>query len=511
MTLTDAQEQLRQKDLQLAVLTEHLAKSQRQVAALQHQIEQLTRRLYGPRSERYQPGQLLFDQLLIAGLEQPVGPPPAPPAAVPVEAHTRQVAGHGREELPAHLERVEIRLDLPDEEKVCPATGRPLLKIGEERTEKLAYVKERLYVKVFIRPKYASAAKTNGSSDTGILIAALPAFALAKCKADSSLLAQVAVAKYVDHQPLYRQEQSFRREDLVLSRQTLDDWLLELADEPLLPLYAALKAEVLARAVLYTDDTPVPLQVKGRGKTQQARLWVYRGDTGPPVVVYDFTTDRTKARPLQFLGDYRGWIHADAYSGYDELFQRAGVIEVGCWTHTRRRFDEAVSSAPGEAVAFLALIRRLYQVEALARDLTDVARAGLRTAQAGPVVQQIFTRGEQLLATALPKSPLGQALGYLLHQRVALQRYLSDGRLRPDNNLAENVIRPLALGRKNWMFCGSERGGRAAALYFSLFQTCRLNTVNPVTWFQDVLDRLLVHPRDRLAELLPHRWHPATA
>ncbi len=354
MTLGEAQEQLRQKDLQVAVLTEQLAQAQRQNTALQHQLEQLTRRLYGPRSERYQPGQLLFDALLIAGLEQPVTPPPAPPPAVPVEAHTRQVAGHGREELPAHLERVEVLLDLPDEEKVCPLTGTPLVKIGEERTEKLAYVKARLYVKVFVRPKYASAAKTHGSSDSGILIAALPAFALAKCKADSSLLAHVAVAKYVDHLPLYRQEQIFRREDLALSRRTLDDWLLDLADEPLAPLYAALKAEVLARSVLFTDDTPVALQVPGRGRTKQARLWVYRGDTGPPVAVYDFTADRCQERPLAVLAGYRGKIHADAYSCHGAVESVPGRGTSKCTTRWR-------------GVYCLALVGAAFKLRSLSR------------------------------------------------------------------------------------------------------------------------------------------------
>jgi transposase len=507
VTPPQAQEQLRQKDLQIEALTTQLVQTQRMVQALQHQVEQLSRRLYGPRSEKYHPGQLLFDGLLIAGLDQPLPPPPAPPA-VPVRAHARNVEGHGRDELPSHLERVEVLIDVPDEEKVCPETGRPLVRIGEERSEKLAYEKERLYVKVFVRPKYASAAKANGSSVSGILIAGLPPFAIAKCKADTSLLAHVAVSKYVDHQPLYRQEQIFRRESLAISRRTLDGWLMQMAAESLEPVYEALKAELLARQVLFTDDTPVRLQVKGNGKTRQARMWVYRGSTGPPVVVFDFAPDRCKERPLQFLAGYCGWVHADAYSGYDELFSRDGIIEVGCWVHARRGFDEAMGSSPGEAAEMLALIRRLYQVEAAARDLSDEARATMRTEQAGPVVRQVFARAEQMLTAALPKSPLGQALTYLLNQRTALQRYLADGRLRPDNNLAENVIRPLALGRKNWMFCGSERGGRAAAIYFSVFQTCLLNQVNPQAWLQDVLDRILLHPRARIAELLPHKWKP---
>lgn len=503
--MTQVQEQLRQKDLQIQELTAQLVQTQRTVQALQHQVEQLSRRLYGPKSEKYHPGQLLLDELLIAGIEQPVPPPPAPPA-VPVRAHTREVEGHGREELPSHLERVEILIDVPDEEKVCPETGRPLVRISEERTEKLAYEKERLYVKVFVRPKYASPVKANGNSVSGILIAGLPPFAIAKCKADTSLLAHVAVSKYVDHQPLYRQEQIFRRESIAISRRTLDGWLMQVAAESLEPVYEALKADLLGREVIFTDDTPVRLQVKGNGKTKQARMWAYRGSTGPPVVVFDFSVDRSKERPLQFLAEYCGWVHADAYSGYDELFSREGIIEVGCWVHARRGFDESMGSSPGEATEMLALIRRLYQVESAARDLSDEDRATMRTEQAGPVVRQIFTRAEQMLAGALPKSPLGQALTYLLNQRTALQRYLTDGRLRPDNNLAENVIRPLALGRKNWMFCGSERGGRAAAIYFSVFQTCLLNDVNPQAWLQDVLDRILLHPRARIHELLPHKW-----
>ena len=509
MTLAQAQEQLRQKDLHIGELTEQLALTQRTVQALQHQIEQLTRRLYGPKSEKYHPGQLLFDGLLIAGLDQPL-PPPAP-AAVPVKSHTRKADGHAREELPAHLERVEVLIDLPDEDKCCPETGEPLVKIGEERTEKLAYQKERLYVKAFVRPKYASAARKNGSSVSGIQIAGLPLFPIAKCKADTSLLAHVAVSKYVDHQPLYRQEQIFARESLAIPRTTLDGWLMELADGALQPLYLVLKADLLSGDVLYTDDTPVRLLVKGNGKTRQARLWAYRGGTGPPAVVFDFSIDRRKERPIEFLALYRGWVHADAYSGYDELFRREGIVEVGCWVHARRGFDEAVGSSPREATEMLALIRRLYEVEAEARELSDEGRAALRTEKAGPVVQFTLTRAEQMRPDALPKSPLGQALTYLLNQRQALQRYLYDGRLRPDNNLAENVLRPLALGRKNWLFCGSERGGRAAAVFFSLLQTCLLNDVNPHAWLQDVLDRILAHPSDRLAELLPYNWKPSAS
>jgi transposase len=508
LTLAAAEEALRQKNLQIDTLTKALAAAEQRQQALAHQLELLTRRLYGPKSEKFHPDQLLLDGVLIAGLEQGPAEALTPPAVTDVKPHQRQVPGHGREELPAHLERVEVLLDLAPAEKVCPETGEPLVKIGEERTEKLAYTPERLYVKVFVRPKYASPKKVNGSSVCGLKLAPLPDWPIAKCKADTSLLAAVAVAKYVDHQPLYRQMQIKRRQDVELARQTADGWVLQLADAPLPVLQAALKTEVLASDVLFTDDTPVPLLVEGLGKTREARLWAYRTGAGPPLVVFDFSVDRRKRRPLDFLGDYHGYIHADAYSGYDELFRQPGIVELGCWAHARRKFDEALGSAPSEATEMLAGIRRLYEIEAVAEHLKDHERAALRQAQCPLILHGIFARAVALQAVTLPKSPLAQALTYLLNQRDALQRYLADGRLRPDNNLAENVLRPLALGRKNWLFFGGERGGRAAAIYFSLLQSCVLNKVNPLAYLEDVLNRIMSHPASQLRDLLPHRWKP---
>lgn len=508
LQLAQVTEALRQKDLQIETLTKAMAAAEQRQQALTHQLELLSRRLYGPKSEKFHPDQLLLDGVLIAALDQGPVPVAAPPAPTPVKPHQRQAPGHGRDELPAHLERVEVPLDLPTAEKVCPVTGAPLVKIGEERTEKLAYTPERLYVKVFVRPKYASPQKVNGSSVGGLRLAPLPDWPIAKCKADTSLLAAVAVAKYVDHQPLYRQMQIKRRQDVELARQTADGWVLQLADQPLPTLYAALKAEVLACDVLFTDDTPVPLLVEGLGKTREARLWAYLAGTGPPLAVFDFSVDRRKRRPRDFLGNYRGFIHADAYSGYDELFRQPGVVEIGCWAHARRKFDEALSSAPREATELLAGIRRLYEIEAVAEHLKDAERAALRQAQCPPILHGIFTRAVALQTVTLPKSPLAQALTYLLNQREALQRYLADGRLRPDNNLAENTLRPLCLGRKNWLFFGGERGGRAAAIYFSLLQSCVLNKVNPAAYLEDVLNRIMSHPASQLRDLLPHRWQP---
>jgi hypothetical protein len=260
--------------------------------------------------------------------------------------------------------------------------------------------------------------------------------------------------------------------------------------------------------VIFTDDTPVPLQVKGNGKLKKARLWVYvRGGTGPPLTVYEFSLDRSKKRPLDFLDGYRGYVHADAYGGYDELFRREGIIEVACWAHARRKFDEAVSSRPLEATDILARIARLYhEVETPSADMTPEERCRFRQEHATPILDGIFEKIEEISQRTIPSEPLRKAVDYALNQKKALYRYLEDGRLRPDNNLSENAIRPVALGRKNWLFVGSERGGRAAALFMSLIQSCKDCKINPWEYFDDMLRRVMSQPVNRLRELLPDQW-----
>jgi hypothetical protein len=233
-----------------------------------------------------------------------------------------------------------------------------------------------------------------------------------------------------------------------------------------------------------------------------------RGGPGPPLTVFDFSRDRSKKRPLNFLGDYQGYIHADAYSGYDELFQKDGVIEVGCWVHARRKFDEAASSRPREATEIMARIAGLYKLEAECTEMKPEDRARQRQQHAGPIIDGIFTRIKELKPATLPSEPLRKALDYALNQREALSRYLDEGRLKPDNNTAENAIRPLALGRKNWMFAGSERGAQATALFLGLIQSCKACDVNPWEYFNDMLRRIMSHPINRLRELLPDQWQP---
>jgi transposase len=503
---------IEQQQTQIEELSNQLTSALRQVKTLQHQVEQLLRRLYGRRSEKIDPKQLMFDSLMLEVLERQAPPGPAA-EEVPSEAPARREPPAarrrhpGRLPIPEHLERVEIVLDVPEEDKVCPETGKPLKLIGWEVSEKLEFRPGKVVVNVFKRPKYGSP-DSLAAGDVGVVVAPMPDHPIEKCKADVGLLAHIIVSKFADHLPLYRQDGIFEREGVEIPRATQTGWIIQ-TYEAILPLGEVLKQAVLETDVIFTDDSIIPLQVKGHGRVRKARLWAYvRGDTGPSLTVFDFSHDRSKKRPLEFLGDYRGYVHADAYSGYDELFRREGIIEVGCWVHARRKFDEAASSRHLEATEMIARIVRLYRVEAEVREMTPEDRRRVRQERSRPIIDGIFARLKELKAATLPSEPLRKAIDYALNQREALSRFLDDGRLKPDNNTAENAIRPLALGRKNWLFAASERGARATALFLGLVQSCKACGLNPWEYFDDVLRRIMSHPVNRLRELLPDRWQP---
>jgi transposase len=508
-----ANEHIERLQLHNEELTKKLQSAQRNITMLQNQVEQLLRRVYGRRSEKLDPNQLMFDELILEAIEQPVSRPLSePPVAEESKIKrpgTKKRLHPGRIPIPEHLERVEIVLDIPEEKKVCPETGKPLKQIGEEVSEKLEYRPGKLIVNVYKRPKYASP-DSMAASEVGIITAPMPDHPIERCKGDVGLLSHIIVSKFADHLPLYRQDGIFEREGVTIPRSTQTSWVLQ-TYEAISPLGEELKKAVLKRDILFTDDSIIPLQVKGNGKVKKARLWVYvRGGAGPPLTVFDFSPDRGKQRPLNFLGDYQGYIHADAYSGYDELFRKEGIIEVGCWVHARRKFDEAVASRPGEATEIMVRIAQLYKVETECREMKPVDRCLFRKQNATRIIDGIFSRLEELNPAILPSEPLSKAINYALNQRKALCRYLDEGRLKPDNNTAENAIRPLALGRKNWLFAGSERGARATALFLGLVQSCKACDVNPWEYFNDMLRRIMSHPVNRLRELLPDQWQPLT-
>ena len=502
MKLAEAMAALELKDQQIASLVQQNEKLVGEVAGLHHQIEQLQRRLYGPRSERYEAGQLYMDGVL---KDSQVEELPAEWPSIPVKETVRRKARpHGRTEIPEDIERVDELLDLPEAEKIDPVSGKALVKLRDEISEKLAWKPGQWFARRFIRPVYVH--PDSQGEQAGVHMRSMPDSPVEKCKADNSVLALVAVQKYVDHLPLYRQGDIFRREGIDVASSTLNAWAIE----PILALerlYEALKADVLSRPVIFTDDTPVAMLQEGLGHTKTARVWVYVGGCGPPHRVFDFTEDRKRDHPLAVLTGYSGFVHADAYSGYDELFRENGdVVEVGCWAHARRRFDEARGSAVAQCSEVLVRIGQLYKIEEGIRDRKPDERKAVRQSEALPLLDTLYGRFEQMGAQALPASVLGKALGYALNQRKALYRFTTDGRLEIDNNIAENAIRPLALGRKNWLFAGSARGGKACAIALSLLQSAKAVGINPYDYLHDIYNRFMSHPVNRLHELLPAEW-----
>ena len=503
------------KDAHIEQLTLKLEATQRQLSTLQHQIEQLIRRIYGRKSEKIDPNQMMFDSIIQESLAQSAAIVakdnneteaatviPATVSSKPRKERTQ----HGRLPIPEHLERVEVIIDIPEDKKVS-AQGEPLKVIAVECSEKLEYRPGQLFVKVYKRPQYAL------PNNEGVVCAAMPDSPIEKCKADVGLLAHVIVSKFADHLPHYRQDAIFLREKVEIPRSTQSGWMMQ-TYESIKILVPVLRKAVLESGIVFTDDTPVSLQdhQNNPGKFKKARLWVYvRGGTGPPLTVYDFSMDRGKKRPLDFLEGYQGYVHADAYGGYDELFKRDGILEVGCWAHARRKFDEAASSRPKEATDILARIARLYhEVETPGKDLKPEEIYQLRQQKAKPILDNIFATLNDLQGKTIPSEPIRKAIDYSLNQKVALCRYLENGYLKPDNNTAENAMRPVALGRKHWLFVGSERGGHAAALYMSLIQSCKNLDINPWEYLNDMLRRIMSHPVNRLRELLPDQWKQLT-
>ena len=478
-----------------AIVRELLAANrdlQRRNDQLAHRLDLLLKRVYGPRTDHLHPHQpTLFDEPPVA--DTPVSQLPVEPD---VEATLVAKKGHGRRRLPENLRREIEIIDVPD--AVKQATGGEWVQIGEEISEKLDYTPSSLFVRRIVRPKYVV---RFGTKPDELHMADLPPEALPKSKAAPGLVADVIVSKLVDHLPLYRQEQRYTRQGFPIARSTLCGWLAEAADG-LTPLWQVLKDRVLAAPVVHTDDTPIPVQDADREHCRTGRIWVYVSDCG---TVYDATEDRCRDGPQQFLQGFQGFLQCDAYAGYDELFRRSNgtVVEVGCWAHARRKFVEAQKTSPREAHEAVARIRQLYAVEHDAKEFDVLARAAVRQEKSAPLLAALKNWLDGIAGNALPKSPLGEAVTYVRNQWVALNVYVTDGRLAIDNNIAERAIKPYAIGRKNWLFFGSDCGGRTLALLSSFAATCTQFRVNPWTWFQDTLTRLPTTSADQFATLLP--------
>jgi transposase len=470
------------------------------IEKLTFEMAQLKRVKFGKKSEQLDPEQkALFDEAVdadIASLEAQLDE---------LKAATRKPAAEGagpkRTALPENLPRVERRHD-PDN-TTC-ACGCQLKRIGEDVSEKLDYTPGVFTVERHIRGKWAC------TKCRTLTQAPVPAEIIDKGIPTSGLLAQVLVAKYADHLPLYRQEHIFGRAGLALPRSTLASWV-GVCGLRLQPLVDALKVQVLQGAVVHADETPVAMLAPGTGKTHRAYLWAYAAGAFEPLkaVVYDFTDSRSGEHARAFLGPWRGSLVCDDYSGYKASFA-SGVTEAGCMAHARRKFVELhVSGKSIIAATAIDFIGQLYGIEREVKELAPDQRLHERRTRAAPIARSlhewlIAQRGKITDGTATAK-----AIDYSLKRWGALTRYLDDPALPIDNNHDEQQIRPWATGRKNWLFAGTLKAGQRAAAIMSLIQSAKLNGHDPYLYLRDVLTRLPTHPARDIDALLPHRWMPA--
>lgn len=490
-----------------AGLIERITRQDQELRYKQLKIEQLTHEMavlkrwkFAARSEQLHGAQgSLLEEAIEADLEaiamelaalhtvEPVSPPKDQPKRTP---------------LPAHLPRVEVRHE--PERTVC-GCGCAMKRIGEDVSEKLDYTPGVFVVERHIRGKWACAKCQT------LIQAPVPAAVIDKGLPTAGLLAQVLVAKYADHQPLYRQEGIFERAGLALPRSTLAQWV-GVCGVRLQPLVDALRAALLECCVLHADETPVAMLAPGKGKTHRAYIWSYSSTVFDSLraVVYDFADSRAAAHPKGFLEGWCGKLVCDDYSGYKGLFTE-GVIEVGCLAHARRKFNDLwVNHHSALAEEALQLFGKLYDVERQTQQLSAEERQRLRQTQSRPIVDRFHQWLLLHRQRATDGTAIAKAIDYSLGRWPALLRFVDDGTLPIDNNWVENRIRPIALGRSNWLFAGSLRAGKRAAAIMSLLQSARLNDHDPYQYLKDVLERLPTQPASRIGELLPHNWRPAT-
>lgn len=483
-----------------------VGKLENEIHFLKEQLAWFKRQIFGKKSEKivdtsneYQP--------YFPGFEE-IFPVPTEEKKQPIPAHERkkpQRNGQDKITLPEDLPIERQVIDIPEEAKTCPETGKPLVKIGEEITSKLAHKPGSYYIKQIVRPKYALPAQSEG----GILTAELPESLLNRCQADESLLADVLVKKFCDHLPLYRQSEILGRQGIYISRQILSKWVLR-AGIALKPLYDEMLQLVLASNNLFYDETPIDMLDPGKGKTHQAYMWVLVGgqSADPGYRVYDFRTNRCHSNAEEMLKDYHGVLHSDKYGAYEALANKKQLTWCPCWAHIRRKFVEAESGDPPFRDWVLRQIRYLFMLEKVAWARSEEERLRIRQEKEVPIIDRLIAAIKDKLINGkiLPKSKFKEALGYFSSLIPYLKNYTQHPWARLDNNVAERAVRPLAIGRKNWLFVGNEDGGEAAAIILTLVQSCRALEVNPREYLEDVMRRLMAHNSQNLYELLPDQW-----
>ena len=491
----------------IANLTRDAVVAQAEIAKLKFQLARYRRAEFGRSSEKLARDiaqlELAIETVETDQAERLAAQPPAVAALIGAAADAQKPA---RRPLPEHLPREEVVHQAPC---TCPGCGGTLRKIGADVTETLDYVPGRFKVVRHVRDKLACRA-----CDT-VVQAPAPYHPIARGRAGAGLLAHVVVSKYDDHLPLYRQAEIYAREGVELETSTLSGWVGAMA-AALAPLTKLLTADVMASETLCGDDTPVPVLAPGSGRTKTGRLWTYVrderpfGGARPPAAVFFYSPDRKGEHPRTHLEPFTGVLHADGYAGFNGLFETGRISEAGCWAHVRRKFFD-VHAATASPIAKEALDRigQLYAVEKAINGAPPDQRQQQRRLKSKPIAEALAAWAEETMPKLSRKSELTAAFRYMRARWPALTRCFDDGRLSLDNNPAERALRGVAIGRKNYLFAGSDAGGRRAAAMYSLIETAKLNSVNPQAYLADVLTRIADHPAKHVAELLPWNWQSA--
>jgi transposase len=489
---------------------------EKKIIILEEEIRFLKDRLFGRKADRWSTEDVrqarLFNEAEAGAEQSPELKEQRP--SIPVTGHSRRP--RGRRPLPENLPREEVVHDIPEEQKVC-ACGAALSRIGEESSEKLKIIPPKLIVVRHIRPKYACRSCQGVETQGGVVkIAEPPVELIPKSIATPELLAYLMVSKFVDALPFYRQERILARIGVELSRATMCSWAIQVAQR-LEPLLELLRQKIRAGPYVQIDETTLQvLKEPGREPESKSYMWVYRGgEPEKPSLIYQYFPSRSGDVPFEFLDDYEGYVQTDGYQGYDRLGKKPGILMLGCWSHVRRKFVDVtkVSSNGRSAHDMLELIRRLYEVERAAQQdkLAPPQIAALRQQKALPILSEIKAQLDSLNEQTPPQGLLGKAVGYARGQWDRLRGYVENGILRPDNNLAENAIRPFVVGRKNWLFADTPAGAYASAALYSIVETAKANGHEPYWYLRHLFEHLVEASAAADYEaLLPQNLEPKT-
>ncbi len=493
-TLKKSMEALKQSQASIKKNEATIKENETIILTQKQWIEQMQRMLFGSKSERFvkapvDPKQLHLSFAELAEKSNDQSNPDQTVAELTKEKAVKTSNHKGRNKLPKTLEEKVIIIE-PEQD----VEG--LKKIGEERTEILEYLPATFFKLVIVRPKYEK------PNQEGVLIAEMPSRPIAKCMAGNMLLSSILVNKYVDHLPLHRQREIFKRADIQIAPSTIDSWVSQLGFL-FEPLYEAMVKTVKNGAYLQADETPTRvLDKQKKGTTHKGYYWVYH-DPLKRMVVFDYQKGRNKDAPREILKDFKGYLQTDGYASYNQFKTKKTVTHLACWAHARRYFEKALDQDRSRAEYAMERIQQLYAVEREIADFTPEEKKKVRLEKSLPIINELGRWISQENKKILPSSLIGKAFTYSINLWDSLQAYLYDGNLMIDNNLIENSIRPNALGRKNYLFAGSHEGAKRSAMFYSFFGTCKMHGVNPQKWMNKVLEVIADHKANKLHELFP--------